>query len=114
VQGREEAAARQLIEDATALQEAGVFSLVLECVPADLAKQVTETLAIPTIGIGSGRDCSGQILVLQDLLGMNMGFKPRFLRTYMDGAESMREALDRYDEDVKALRFPSLEESFTS
>ena len=103
-----------MVEDALALQEAGVFSLVLECVPAELAKKVTETLSIPTIGIGSGRDCSGQILVLQDLLGLNMGFKPRFLRTYLDGAETVREALDKYDEDVKALRFPSPEESFTS
>ena len=114
VQGRDEAAAEQLLEDARSLQESGVFSIVLECVPAELAERVTEELSIPTIGIGSGQHCSGQILVLQDLLGMNLGFKPRFLRTYMDGADTILNALNQYDEDVKAARYPSKEESFTA
>lgn len=114
VQGREEAAARQIELDAMALQEAGVFSIVLECVPADLAKRITEQLTIPTIGIGSGVHCSGQILVLQDVLGMNLGFRPKFLRTYLDGAEAMRKALSHYDADVKASHYPSLKESFSS
>lgn len=114
VQGREEAAARQIELDAMALQEAGVFSIVLECVPADLAKRITEQLTIPTIGIGSGVHCSGQILVLQDVLGMNLGFRPKFLRTYLDGAEAMRKALSQYDADVKASNYPSTKESFSS
>jgi len=113
VQGRDEDGAGKLLEDARSLKEAGIFSLVLECVPADLARRVTEDLSIPTIGIGSGPHCSGQILVLQDLLGMNLGFKPRFLRTYLEGADKMITALNQYDEDVKASLFPSKEESFT-
>lgn len=112
VQGRDPAAAQQIELDALALQEAGIFSLVLECVPAELAARITGSLTIPTIGIGSGPACSGQILVLQDLLGMNAGFKPKFLRTYMEGAGAIGDALNRYNEDVKAGRFPSASESF--
>ncbi|NDV62428.1 3-methyl-2-oxobutanoate hydroxymethyltransferase [Puniceicoccales bacterium CK1056] len=112
VQGREAAAAQQIELDALALQEAGVYALVLECVPAELAARVTESLSIPTIGIGSGPSCSGQILVLQDLLGMNLGFKPKFLRTYAEGSQNIMHALNSYNEDVKAGSFPSLEESF--
>ena len=112
VQGKGDAAATQLLEDAKALEDAGVFGLVLEVIPADLAGQVTEALTIPTIGIGSGPQCSGQILVLQDLLGLNDGFQPKFLRTYLDGAALVKDALSRYAEDVKAARFPSREESF--
>lgn len=114
VQGRDEHAARQIALDALALQEAGVFSIVLECVPAELAARITESLTIPTIGIGSGVHCSGQILVLQDVLGLNMGFRPKFLRTYADGAEDFKKALGRYDADVKAARYPSPEESFVN
>lgn len=112
VQGKEAGAARQIQEDALALQEAGVFALVLECIPAELAGRITESLSIPTIGIGSGIHCSGQILVLQDLLGMNLGFRPKFLRTYAEGSDLMRNALDQYNEDVKTGRYPSSEESF--
>ncbi|HSH08930.1 MAG TPA: 3-methyl-2-oxobutanoate hydroxymethyltransferase [Oceanipulchritudo sp.] len=114
VQGRDDHSARQIEIDAMALQEAGVFSLVLECVPAELAARVTESLTIPTIGIGSGVHCSGQVLVLQDLLGLNMGFRPKFLRTYADGVEIFKAALARYDADVKAARYPSIEESFSN
>jgi 3-methyl-2-oxobutanoate hydroxymethyltransferase len=113
VQGREEAAARQMELDAIALQEAGAFSIVLECVPAELARRITDTLTIPTIGIGSGVHCSGQILVLQDMLGMNLGFRPKFLRTFAEGGESIQDALTRYDADVKKSLYPSEKESFT-
>lgn len=113
VQGRDEAEARQMEEDAIALQEAGVFSLVLECVPAELAQRITESLAIPTIGIGSGVHCSGQILVLQDMLGMNLGFRPKFLRTYSEGGETIQKALLKYDSDVKHGLYPSPKESFS-
>ncbi|MFO7724162.1 MAG: 3-methyl-2-oxobutanoate hydroxymethyltransferase [Oceanipulchritudo sp.] len=112
VQGREEAAARQLGLDALALQEAGIFSLVLECIPAELAARVTESLTIPTIGIGCGSSCSGQILVLQDVLGFNTGFHPKFLRTYADGAETVKQALNAFSADVKEGRYPSPSESF--
>lgn len=112
VQGKEEAAAKQIGLDALALQEAGVFALVLECVPSGLARRVTESLAIPTIGIGSGVHCSGQILVLQDMLGMNLGFRPKFLRTWMEGGQTVQEALRQYNSDVKEGRYPSVEESF--
>ena len=112
VQGKEEAAARQIELDALALQEAGVFSLVLECVPKGLARRVTDSLSIPTIGIGSGIHCSGQILVLQDLLGMNLAFRPKFLRTWMEGGQSIRQALQQYNTDVKNGQYPSPSESF--
>lgn len=112
VQGREEAAAKQIELDALALQEAGVFSIVLECVPAELAERITKALSIPTIGIGSGNRCSGQILVLQDVLGLNLGFRPKFLRTYAEGADTIKDALTRYDADVKTGNYPSEKESF--
>ncbi len=112
VQGRDEAAAKQIREDALALQSAGVFAIVLECIPAHLAAELTHELHIPTIGIGSGPHCSGQILVLQDLLGLNKGFRPKFLRTYAEGADRFQRALSQYDLDVKAGQYPSVEESF--
>lgn len=112
VQGKEEAGARQLEQDARALQEAGVFALVLECIPSGLAKRVTDSLTIPTIGIGSGPHCSGQILVLQDMLGMNPGFKPKFLRHFAEGRETIQSALVCYDEAVKGGHYPSASESF--
>ena len=113
VQARGEGAAAKLRRDAVALQEAGCFALVLECVPSALAAEVTEVLEIPTIGIGAGPHTSGQVLVLQDLLGMDPGFHPRFVRTYLDGFTLIRDALDAYDRDVKAGAFPNHEESFS-
>lgn len=113
VQGKDEATARQIELDALALQSVGVFAIVLECIPADLAADITEKLCIPTIGIGSGPDCSGQILVLQDVLGLNKGFRPKFLRTYAEGADILQQALAQYDADIKEGLYPSLEESFT-
>jgi len=104
--------ADKLWKDAKALQEARVFSLVLELVPASLAKRITEDLTIPTIGIGAGPETSGQVLVFQDLLGMNPNFKPKFLRTYLDGYHQIQSALNNFSADVKNGRFPSKEESF--
>lgn len=112
VQGREPEAATRLREEARSLAEAGVFGLVLECVPAALAAVITAELPVPTIGIGSGPDCDGQILVLQDLLGAQTDFQPRFVRTYMDSKVAIKDALERYAADVSARRFPSAEESF--
>lgn len=112
VQGREADVAQRLLDDARGLEEAGCFAVVLECVPADLARQITEQLAVPTIGIGAGPDTTGQVLVLQDLLGMDRDFKPKFLRTYLDGFELIGEALARWSADVRAHRFPSSEESY--
>lgn len=113
VQGRDEATAESLLLQARRLEEAGCFALVLECVPAPLAKTITEHLRIPTIGIGAGSDVSGQVLVLQDLLGMNPGFKPKFLKTYLDGFETLKGALDRFAGEVKSREFPSENESYS-
>ncbi len=112
VQGRSDAAAEAMVEDARALEAAGIFALVLECVPVALAKRITESLSIPTIGIGSGVACSGQVLVLHDMLGLNPGFKPRFLRTYMEGAGTVQAALDQYAADVRSKAYPTEAESF--
>jgi 3-methyl-2-oxobutanoate hydroxymethyltransferase len=112
VQGRDEEAAHRVAEDALRLEDAGCFALVLELVPQELAKQITESLSIPTIGIGAGPHTSGQVLVLQDLLGMQPDFQPKFLRTYLDGFTLLRSALDHYDRDVKSGVFPSDEESY--
>ncbi|HHJ52581.1 MAG TPA: 3-methyl-2-oxobutanoate hydroxymethyltransferase [Caldithrix abyssi] len=112
VQGKEEAMAQRLKEDALLLQEAGVFSLVLEKIPAALAKEITRSLRIPTIGIGAGADCDGQVLVAHDMLGMYEKFKPKFVRRYAELAKTMMEAFDRYIDDVKNRRFPSEDESY--
>lgn len=112
VQGRNDESEKMITEDAANLQGAGCFSLVLELVPAPLAKKITDRLEIPTIGIGAGPDTSGQILVFQDLLGMNEGFRPKFLRTYLDGFDLIKEALNNYVTDVRIGSFPAAEESF--
>lgn len=112
VQGKETDTEALIQRDAKLLEEQGCFSLVLEMVPAKLAKSVTESLAIPTIGIGAGPHTSGQVLVFQDLLGMNASFKPKFLRTYLNGYELIQSALNDYTQDVKQHNFPSTEESF--
>jgi 3-methyl-2-oxobutanoate hydroxymethyltransferase len=113
VQGKDTEGANKLIEDSRRLEQAGCFALVLECVPAGVAKTITDGLTIPTIGIGAGPHTTGQVLVLQDLLGMQPDFRPRFLRTYLNGFELLRDALDRYDRDVKAGAFPSDGESYS-
>jgi len=112
VQGKGGDAAQRLREDALALQEAGCFAVVLECIPAALAAEVTKALEIPTIGIGSGAETSGQVLVLQDLLGMDPGFKPKFVRRYLEGHQLIADALASYDADVKSQSFPVKKESF--
>jgi len=112
VQGRTEGAAADILRDAQALQDAGCFALVLECVPAPLAQALTEQLKITTIGIGAGDSTDGQVLVLQDMLGMDPSFKPKFLRHYMHGEQEIRQAIDHYHQDVLSGAFPSLEESY--
>lgn len=113
VQGREKKAQDQIFEDAVALEDAGCFSVVLECVPSQLAKKISEKLHIPVIGIGAGPYVDGQILVLHDLLGLSVGFKPSFLRHYLNGAELVQKALNQYHEDVKTQKFPSEKESYS-
>lgn len=106
VQGKDEAAAKKLLEDAKAVEEAGAFSIVLECVPAKLAELVTKEVSVPTIGIGAGAGCDGQILVYQDMLGMYSDFVPKFVKQYANIGEVMREAFEQYDKEVKAGSFP--------
>lgn len=112
VQAREAADAAALQEDAATLEESGAFAVVLECIPQKLARTVTAARAIPTIGIGAGADCDGQILVLHDLLGFNPDFKPRFVRHYADGASLVTSAVARYARDVRQGEFPGPKESF--
>ncbi|WP_455126638.1 3-methyl-2-oxobutanoate hydroxymethyltransferase [Pseudoramibacter alactolyticus] len=107
VQGKGEAAAKQLLDDALAIQEAGAFSVVLECVPAKLASLITEKLSIPTIGIGAGAGCDGQILVYQDMLGMFTDYVPKFVRHFGKVGEAMVGAFKAYDQAVKAGDFPN-------
>ena len=104
--------ARELLEDAHTLAEAGAFALVLEKIPADLAKKVTASVPIPTIGIGAGPYCDGQVLVVYDMLGLTEEFKPRFVRRYSEIAETMRAAFRTYIKDVKAGKFPTRRESY--
>jgi 3-methyl-2-oxobutanoate hydroxymethyltransferase len=112
-QGRTSARARQLLEDARTLEQAGCFSLVLEAVPARVAARITEELTIPTIGIGSGRDCDGQVLVYHDLLGLYQGKKPRFVKRYAELAIEIREAVERYAADVRSGAFPGDEHTYS-
>jgi len=112
VRAREEAEAEKLASDAIMLQEAGCFALVLEKIPANLATQVTGSLRIPTIGIGAGRQCDGQVLVLHDMLGITTDFSPRFLRRYLNLAEEVGAAVNHYVKDVKAMEFPGEKEEY--
>ena len=112
VQGKTESASERIRQQAAALEECGVFALVLECVPSNLAKQITATSKVPTIGIGAGIDCDGQVLVFQDLLGLNRDFRPKFVRPFAAGAEIFQKALDGFDQAVKSRTFPSVIESF--
>lgn len=107
-----EAEAEKLRKDALLLQEAGCFAIVLEKIPANLAKTVTESLSIPTIGIGAGGDCDGQVLVMHDLLGINTDFKPRFLRKYLNLEEQISAATKQYIQDVKTRDFPNESEQY--
>lgn len=112
VQGRGEEAAKLLKENALLLQEAGVFSIVLECVPTLVAKEVSEALAIPTIGIGAGPHCDGQVLVIQDLLGMFKEFKPKFVKHYANLFEIVKDAVNTYAQEVRSGAFPAEDHCF--
>jgi len=113
VQGRESSERNRLKAEALACQQAGCFALVLECVPESLAEEITGALTISTIGIGAGAKTDGQVLVMQDLLGMNTEFRPKFVRRYLDGNGLMLDAFNRYARDVREGAFPASEERFT-
>ena len=112
VRAREEEEAEKLKKDALLLQEAGCFGIVLEKIPASLAKEVSESLTIPTIGIGAGGFCDGQVLVMHDMLGINTEFKPRFLRTYLNLHEEVTGAVQKYISDIKTKDFPNEHEQY--
>lgn len=112
VRAKEEVEAEKLKKDAMLLQEAGCFGIVLEKIPATLAKEVSEHLSIPTIGIGAGNDCDGQVLVMHDMLGINTEFKPRFLRQYLNLHEEITGAVQKYIGDIKSKDFPNENEQY--
>ncbi|TYL92622.1 3-methyl-2-oxobutanoate hydroxymethyltransferase [Bradyrhizobium rifense] len=112
VQGRKADDALRLLDDAHRLQEAGCFALVLEGIPAELGERATESLRIPTIGIGAGPGCSGQVLVFHDVLGLTEGHRPKFVRAYANGFQSLQEALSRWAADVRNGAFPTSQESY--
>jgi 3-methyl-2-oxobutanoate hydroxymethyltransferase len=110
--GKEKDEAEKIYSDALKLEESGSFAIVLEKIPAALGKKVSNALKIPTIGIGAGPDCDGQVLVTHDMLGMIEEFKPRFVRRYMSLAQDIKDAFKKYNSDIKEGRFPSLDESY--
>jgi len=112
VQGRDAAAAQQLLDDARLLEDAGASAVVLECVPTALAKEITAAINIPTIGIGAGPYCDGQVLVLYDMLGIVPGKRPKFTRDFLAGADGIPQALQAYVAAVKDGSFPAPEHSF--
>lgn len=112
VRAREEAEAKRLLEDAIELEQAGCFAIVLEKIPAELARKVTETLTIPVIGIGAGMHCDGQVLVMHDMLGLNNDFSPRFLRRYANLHDAYLNAFQEYVKDVKSCDFPNEREQY--
>jgi 3-methyl-2-oxobutanoate hydroxymethyltransferase len=112
IQGRSEEAARALLDDAAALEQAGVFSMVLEGIPSTLAAAISAKVSVPTIGIAAGPECDGQVLVLHDLLGLDEDFRPKFARRYAEMAGDVRDALNRFSEEVRAGDFPGPEHSF--
>jgi 3-methyl-2-oxobutanoate hydroxymethyltransferase len=112
VQGKSAGAAEEILEDAVALDAAGCFAIVLECVPDALAERITATVSVPTIGIGAGPHCDGQVLVYHDLLGLSGDFRPKFVRRYAELAPVIEDAARRYVDDVKSGSFPSREETF--
>ncbi len=114
VQGRQAASAQEILEDARALAEAGCFAIVLECVPEDLAREITGAIPVPTIGIGAGAGCDGQVLVFHDVVGLTPDLRPRFVRRYANLAEAITQAAQSFTRDVKSGAFPSQEESFSA
>jgi 3-methyl-2-oxobutanoate hydroxymethyltransferase len=113
VQGREPESAKLIVEDAKASEEAGAFSIVIEAVPVELAKKITTSLTIPTIGIGAGMECDGQILVMHDVLGLSENMKPRFAKTYVNVAEMAQKAFTNYIDEVRGQKFPAMEHAYT-
>jgi 3-methyl-2-oxobutanoate hydroxymethyltransferase len=113
LQGKDEESVRRIVEGAVALEQAGCWGVVLELVPAELAKLVTRRIGIPTIGIGAGGDCDGQVLVFHDVVGLFSGFTPTFVKRYAEAGETIREALKRYAQEVRSGAFPAREQSFT-
>lgn len=112
VQGKTEAAAKKLLEDALAVEQAGAFAVVIEAVPAKLASLITQKLGIPTIGIGAGNGCDGQVLVYQDMLGLFSDFTPKFVKRYASIGDMMTEAFRQYDQEVKSTAFPAEEHTY--
>ena len=112
VQAKTGEAQDQLLQESILFQKCGAFSLVLECVPSAIAGRITQEISIPTIGIGAGARVDGQVLVLQDMLGFNPAFKPKFLRTYLDGKNLFLDAFQSFHEEVRSSEFPSQEESY--
>jgi len=112
VQGKDDKAAKKMVEDARILEEAGAFSIVLECVPTPLAEEISRSLTIPTIGIGAGVECDGQVLVVNDMLGMFEKFTPKFVKKYAKLNIDMRAAVEQYIDEVKDRKFPGEEHSF--
>jgi 3-methyl-2-oxobutanoate hydroxymethyltransferase len=112
VQGKDQLTREKLINDAKALETAGVFSIVLECIPYSLAKDITQILNIPTIGCGAGVYCDGQVLVLEDMIGLYPGKKAKFVREYLNLKELIKQAVLNFKQDVKEEKFPSLQESY--
>ena len=112
VQGKDEHASNQILNEAKLMDRYGCFSVVIECVPRQLAKKITESISVPTIGIGAGPDCDGQVLVMHDLLGLYGDFKPKFVKRYAEIGEGMKKAFMQYKMDVKQGKFPNDEQSF--
>jgi 3-methyl-2-oxobutanoate hydroxymethyltransferase len=112
VQGKSKDAASLMLEQAIACEQAGAQMIVLEAIPSSLGKQITESLSIPTIGIGAGTDCSGQVLVLQDMLGISTGKPPKFVKNFMEGRHSIEAAIKAYVREVKSGKFPGPEHGF--
>jgi 3-methyl-2-oxobutanoate hydroxymethyltransferase len=112
VQGVENKQRKKLIDDALSLQEAGCFSVVLEMIPSEISREISKKLEIPTIGIGAGSHCDGQVLVIYDMLGMNEDFKAKFFKTYVDLSSIIKEAVGKYIEEVRSESFPGDEHSF--
>lgn len=113
VQGKNDESKQRILSEARQLQEAGCFSVVLECIPSDLSKMITKSLDIITIGIGAGTDVDGQVLVMQDMLGMSSDFMPKFVRRYLNSEELFLKAFNAYDAEVKSTEFPSEQESYS-
>ena len=112
VQGKDNKAGKKMIQDAKALEQTGIFALVLECIPTELAKEITESISIPTIGIGAGSECDGQILVTHDLIGLFEKFKPKFVKRYLNLHSDVEIALKTFAKEVREGKFPDKEHSF--